>query len=90
MNRNEFMLYYFLKSSSAFSNIFVRTFFAVLLVMLVLITKLLRSSPRALTKAAKTSLKALGDNLWRSEAATTSGELTIFLVTLSSKKSGAG
>ena len=84
------MLYCFFKIFFAFLNIFVRTFFTVLLVVLVLITKLLRSPPLALTIAAKTSLKALGDNLWRSKAATTSGELTIILGTLSSTKSGAG
>ena len=51
-------------------------------------TKSLTLQPLALTIAAKTLLKALGDNLSRSTAATISGESRILLETFSSIKSG--
>ena len=89
MNQNKFMLYCFFKIFCFFKH-FCMDIFSMLLVELVLITKLLRYPPLALTIAAKTSLKALGDNLWRSKVATTSSKLTIFLGTLSSTKSSAG
>ena len=53
------------------------------LLVLALNTKSLTLPPLALTIAAKTSLKALGDNLERSTAATISDELRILLGTFS-------
>ena len=83
-----------METNSSFTNAFdfskhlERTFLMIRLLELVFNTKSLALPPLALTIAAKTSLKALGNNLRRSTAATISGELRILLNTFSSIKSG--